>query len=75
MAQGFGDVVPAAIAQPADNAVAQGRQCLRGTSGMGLAAVFAQRFVADVVDLIFDGPLPSPEGLQVYGLRQSRPGW
>ena len=71
MAQAFGDVVPTAIAQQADNAVAQSRQCLRGTPGVGLAAVFAQGFIADVVDLVFDGPMPPPEGFQVYGQCQA----
>ena len=69
MAQGFGDVVPAAVAQPTDNAVAQGRQCLRGSSGMGLAPVFAPSFIADVVDLVFDGPMPPQRASRCTGTR------
>jgi hypothetical protein len=35
-----------------------------------LATVFAQGFIADVVDLVFDGPMPAPKGLQLFGPRQ-----
>ena len=70
MAQAFGDVVPTAMAEQADNAVTQGRESLRGTAGMGLAAVLAQGFISDVVDFVFDGPVAPPEGLDLRWQRQ-----
>lgn len=62
VAQGVGDVGPAAGAEQTDERVVEGRQCLGEVAAALLADVLPKRHVADPVDAVLDRPVRAPVG-------------
>lgn len=71
-AQGGGDIAGSLAAEPVESRVAEGCQVVRGFAAEDRAAVFAQCFIADVVQPVFDcapmvaGQLQQPRGVGLF---------
>jgi hypothetical protein len=57
VAEGVGGGRPAQQPEGAEQAVAQGRQCLGCAADPHLTGVFPERHNEDVVDVVLDGPV------------------
>ena len=67
MTESGGQAGPAFGAQERDDGIAQGGQGLCAMPGVELAGVFAQADIADVMDLVFNGPVVAPEAFAPEG--------
>ena len=68
-AQGIRDAGPAFVAEQRKQRVAQGSEGLGGVAGAELGGILAQGNISDVVEAIFNGPVPAPELLDCVWVR------
>ena len=66
-AQGGGDVVAAAAPEERDGEIAAGGEGLWRRAGADLAAIFIKGDIPDVVEFVFDPPVPASKGEEVLG--------